>query len=1003
MSALSKLLLSIVVLAITTALPATSIAKPKQYDQIGVDGDVKIELEKGYKCKGPAPVRVSAPTSRWFESEAVRFQRLIGVARIALSFDCPKVDTIDIIGVSGSKQVYQGQVSQSGGWIVLPANPGPRVETKLAKAVPAEPPQRQKIQHPNRGDLGGLWYGHASCGKGRNHKTKPAQVVFTLKKNGRYTAVAEINDLRGGTVTLPFTASKGKMSRGRQTYNAKGKRVNNTVGGFDFVSGIARADLLDEKPRHIAVKTVGRCKFISAARFVKLPGLSGEYANWNTPASLCSGLKEWLGGAKSELELISQWTKKVPDFVTGVKFVAGAKTAIFDDTVFRKLFGVSIKEIDTDTYRKLIVQVGECATFPVLPDKKIFRKNIDAYVTKYGFKDLKGMVIPNLRRVRKYHAGKLTLNPTLAQLKELHEQRRVAAEKIAAVSSQLNQTTSLGALNTLTQNSLKDLALLPPSSLKPIIESARLHRSQLQVKVEALVQAPTEKLLAKRTTPFYPSDALAGHTLLASAFGHAIYVENVIAQGEQCPRQVPVRVQLASLLPLKHYENRSYGKQFFFYALNALDSMCGWPSDDKAGRGWKIRAHFYFDDEPVGQLSLRRNDYNVYASDANMQVNGWARNVDHPNYVYDVAFSTMLGGLTDRHDEQIRALTWEDLDKLSQAGDLLAALHLSFDRGANRSDSNQATTGRAARRLAARARSSYSSGTANVELSIDLGSLPRDANPKRLREASARGSVAASQLLAMQLGLKSGMMRSPMTAKSISFEELPKAQQNDFVLWAAKAKQGRVYWSVFLNEAIDGWQIDLQPGIDAIAKNGFAASEPVTDSSPSTEVSFAEQATTEATPDAEVELVVEQNWTQVALSEYHVNDCELAAQLLTEQPLQADGNWQARAQTCVFLLKGVGAESGATGTANSQMSVSVGQVTHRECSGDDAEQTCEIAYSVVCEATDGSSGRGVSSSDGLAQLRRVCVRLNAFPLSIFATFERGADKRWKVVGEVLKM
>ncbi|WP_158260112.1 peptidoglycan-binding domain-containing protein [Zobellella endophytica] len=110
---------------------------------MGSDGDVTLSLPAQYRCDTTAPVTVTAPDPSLFTEDQVRLQRLLGLARAALGFECPTLSAIEMTGVVAGRRVYNGVAMKADGWRLVS---GPPVATSAPVPSTASnyPPQRVK-------------------------------------------------------------------------------------------------------------------------------------------------------------------------------------------------------------------------------------------------------------------------------------------------------------------------------------------------------------------------------------------------------------------------------------------------------------------------------------------------------------------------------------------------------------------------------------------------------------------------------------------------------------------------------------------------------------------------------------------------------------------------------------------------------------------------------------------------------------------------------------------
>ncbi|WP_445402336.1 peptidoglycan-binding domain-containing protein [Zobellella sp. An-6] len=132
------------VLLTSLLLAGTSVAQERQ---LGSDGDVTLSLPVQYRCDTMAPVTIRAPDPSLFTEDQIRLQRLLGLARAALGFECPNLSSIKITGVVADRQVYSGMALKADNWRLVS---GPPVTTSPPANSPASnysPQQVKRVQY----------------------------------------------------------------------------------------------------------------------------------------------------------------------------------------------------------------------------------------------------------------------------------------------------------------------------------------------------------------------------------------------------------------------------------------------------------------------------------------------------------------------------------------------------------------------------------------------------------------------------------------------------------------------------------------------------------------------------------------------------------------------------------------------------------------------------------------------------------------------------------------
>lgn len=97
-------------------------------------GDVTAELTGG--CGETVPLNVTSPDPNYFSGDKVGLQKLLGGARVALSFQCPQATKIDVSGISAGVKIYSGSLAKATGW-KLQGGAALAGATESPKAAPA--------------------------------------------------------------------------------------------------------------------------------------------------------------------------------------------------------------------------------------------------------------------------------------------------------------------------------------------------------------------------------------------------------------------------------------------------------------------------------------------------------------------------------------------------------------------------------------------------------------------------------------------------------------------------------------------------------------------------------------------------------------------------------------------------------------------------------------------------------------------------------------------------
>jgi hypothetical protein len=111
-------------LVFSTALLAAAAFEPISHARadvrtLGSQGDAKITVPAAYNCENPAPITVHGPNEDLFVGDRVALQKLLGLIRVALGFECPNVARFEITGVVGDRVVFEGSAAKSDNWRLL--------------------------------------------------------------------------------------------------------------------------------------------------------------------------------------------------------------------------------------------------------------------------------------------------------------------------------------------------------------------------------------------------------------------------------------------------------------------------------------------------------------------------------------------------------------------------------------------------------------------------------------------------------------------------------------------------------------------------------------------------------------------------------------------------------------------------------------------------------------------------------------------------------------------
>ena len=77
-------------------------------------GDATAELAGS--CSETVTLNVSSPDPNFFSGDKVALQKLLGGARVALSFQCPQATRINVSGLTAGVKIYSGSLAKADGW-----------------------------------------------------------------------------------------------------------------------------------------------------------------------------------------------------------------------------------------------------------------------------------------------------------------------------------------------------------------------------------------------------------------------------------------------------------------------------------------------------------------------------------------------------------------------------------------------------------------------------------------------------------------------------------------------------------------------------------------------------------------------------------------------------------------------------------------------------------------------------------------------------------------------
>lgn len=151
---MTRTMLSVAMAASVLALTAATSASAADERVLGTTKDgAKIVVSGKTWCGERVSLRVDAPSLGFFSDD--RLTQAVGTARLAVSFECPKAQAIQVTGRSAGKTVFEGAMNAADGWALTasqspnsgvqtaaaPKAPEPKVsETKVIETPPAKAP-----------------------------------------------------------------------------------------------------------------------------------------------------------------------------------------------------------------------------------------------------------------------------------------------------------------------------------------------------------------------------------------------------------------------------------------------------------------------------------------------------------------------------------------------------------------------------------------------------------------------------------------------------------------------------------------------------------------------------------------------------------------------------------------------------------------------------------------------------------------------------------------------
>lgn len=96
------------------------ISSPTQARTIGSHAGFTASAADNFPCADVINVRVDSKTKNGFENDRANFVKLVGLIRVVMGFECPKVKQINIAAYANGQMVGNTQVSKSSGWTLTP-------------------------------------------------------------------------------------------------------------------------------------------------------------------------------------------------------------------------------------------------------------------------------------------------------------------------------------------------------------------------------------------------------------------------------------------------------------------------------------------------------------------------------------------------------------------------------------------------------------------------------------------------------------------------------------------------------------------------------------------------------------------------------------------------------------------------------------------------------------------------------------------------------------------
>lgn len=86
--------------------------------QLGHYGGLTAVAPQDFTCDSEATVIVRALDESAFGGDQIALQKLLGGLRVMLGIECPRLETITIVGEAGGKVVYQGAAGSNDNWLL---------------------------------------------------------------------------------------------------------------------------------------------------------------------------------------------------------------------------------------------------------------------------------------------------------------------------------------------------------------------------------------------------------------------------------------------------------------------------------------------------------------------------------------------------------------------------------------------------------------------------------------------------------------------------------------------------------------------------------------------------------------------------------------------------------------------------------------------------------------------------------------------------------------------